>query len=152
MPTVWRVTKAKYTRQGFSGLGAHLYGGRWSSKGRPVVYTSETLALAILEILVHLPHPRHLRDHDAASADVPEALVEPVGRLPRGWQTNLRATQRIGDQWLESESTPVLEVPSAVYRCGDERPRNYLLNPSHPAFGGLKVHPFRKLEVDPRIS
>ena len=151
MPTGWRVTKAKYSREGFSGLSALLYGGRWNSKGRAVVYTSDTLPLAILEILVHLPRPRHLRGQRAAPVEIPKALIEPVGRLPRGWQRNIRISQRIGDKWLTSATSPVLEVPSALYRCGEERPLSYLLNPSHPLFAKLEIRRFRSFDVDSRI-
>ncbi len=151
MPTGWRVTKAKYSRQGFSGLGALLYGGRWNSKGRAVVYTSDSLPLAILEILVHLRRPRHLRGQGATPVEIPTALIEPVGRLPRGWQRNIRISQRIGDKWLTSATSPVLEVPSALYRCGEELPLSYLLNPSHPLFAKLEIRRFRSLDVDPRI-
>ena len=151
MPTGWRVTKAKYTRQGFRGLGALLYGGRWNSKGRAVVYVSDSLPLAILEILVHLPRPRHLRGQRAASVEIPKALIEPVVRLPRGWQKNIRVSQRIGDEWLTSAASPVLEVPSALYRCGEVQPLSYLLNPTHPLFAKLEMRPFRSLDVDPRI-
>jgi len=151
MPTGWRVTKAKYSRQGFSGLGALLYGGRWNSKGRAVVYTSDSLPLAILEVLVHLPRPRHLRDQGAAPVEIPKALIEPVSRLPRGWQRNIRVSQRIGDKWLTSATSPVLEVPSALYRCGEEQPLSYLLNPSHPLFAKLELRRFRSLDLDPRI-
>ncbi|MGH8336162.1 MAG: RES family NAD+ phosphorylase, partial [Gammaproteobacteria bacterium] len=35
------------------GLGAFLNGGRWNSKGRRVIYSSETYAGALLEILAH---------------------------------------------------------------------------------------------------
>ena len=152
MPTGWRVTKAKYSSQGFSGLGALLYGGRWNSKGGAVVYTSDSLPLAILEILVHLPHPRHLRDRGAAPVEIPKALIESVGRLPRGWQKNIRITQRIGDKWLTSASSPVLEVPSTLYPCGEEKPLNYLLNPRHPLFAKLEIPRSRSLDVDPRIA
>ena len=151
MPTGWRVTKVKYSRQGFSGLGALLYGGRWNSKGRAVVYTSDSLPLAILENLAHLPRPRCLRDQSVAPVEIAKALIEPVGRLPRGWQRNIRISQRIGDKWLTSATAPVLEVPSALYRCAEEQPLSYLLNPSHPLFAKLEIRRFRSLDVDPRI-
>ncbi|MBU2431943.1 MAG: RES domain-containing protein, partial [Proteobacteria bacterium] len=35
----YRVVKEKYLDFVFDGEGARLYGGRWNSKGVPVVYT-----------------------------------------------------------------------------------------------------------------
>ena len=37
----------------FGGSGAMLYGARWNSPGRRVIYAAETYAGALLEILVH---------------------------------------------------------------------------------------------------
>jgi RES domain-containing protein len=34
--------------------GARRAGGRWNSKGTPVLYMSENRSLAVLEVLVHL--------------------------------------------------------------------------------------------------
>ena len=51
----YRVVKEKYLDSAFDGEGARLYGGRWNSKGVPVVYTSDSLALCSLELFVHLP-------------------------------------------------------------------------------------------------
>ena len=52
MLIVWRITTARFARLAFSGEGARLYGGRWSPKGVPVVYTAANQSLAMLEMLV----------------------------------------------------------------------------------------------------
>jgi RES domain-containing protein len=149
--TVWRVTKTDYTAEAFAGTGAALYGGRWNSKGHRVIYTSEDLALAVLETLVHLPRPRHLRSHSAAPVTVPAHLVQTVARLPRSWKRNQAATRRIGDEWLRSRSTPVLAVPSAMFQAGRHKAVNFLLDPDHPAFPQLRIGRFAVLRIDPRI-
>ena len=54
--TVWRIatdTKS-YEADDLSGAGAKTTGGRWNEAGDPLVYTSETQALACLETVVHL--------------------------------------------------------------------------------------------------
>ena len=38
----------------YSAEGARRLGGRWNSKGTPVLYMSENRSLAVLEVLVHL--------------------------------------------------------------------------------------------------
>jgi RES domain-containing protein len=52
--TAWRIFKRRYKASAFTGEGARLFGGRWNSKGIPVVYTSASPSLATLEMLVHL--------------------------------------------------------------------------------------------------
>ena len=48
----FRVVRRKYAD--LSGNGARLFGGRFNPRGVPAVYTSESIALALLEVLVHL--------------------------------------------------------------------------------------------------
>lgn len=151
MLTVWRVIKTQYAAQAFTGAGAALHGGRWNSKGRQVIYVSDSLALALLETLVHLPRPRRLRGHSAAAVTIPPDLVQNVMRLPRDWKRNQPATRRIGDRWVHSLSSPALAVPSAVFETGRVKPMNYLLNPNHPDFARLAIGRFAELEIDPRI-
>ncbi|HEV2122738.1 MAG TPA: RES domain-containing protein, partial [Chloroflexota bacterium] len=52
--SAWRILKAKYREQPLSGEGARRVGGRWNHRGVPLVYLAESIALATLEILVHL--------------------------------------------------------------------------------------------------
>ena len=59
----WRLVHARYVVHAFDGEGARLYGGRWNSPGRPAVYTSGSLALAALEVLVHLKSRQELNNY-----------------------------------------------------------------------------------------
>ncbi|AUC42035.1 hypothetical protein D083_1686 [Dickeya solani RNS 08.23.3.1.A] len=54
MATFYRLVKQTFVSQAFDGAGAKLYGGRWNSKGVPCVYLGGTIALCLLETLVHL--------------------------------------------------------------------------------------------------
>jgi RES domain-containing protein len=49
---VFRVCRARYAR--LDGAGGRHVGGRWNSPGRAVVYMAESIALAVLENLVHM--------------------------------------------------------------------------------------------------
>ena len=53
---VWRTSKTKYASSAFSGIGTAKVGGRFNSIGSPpIVYAAcDTLALAIIEVLVHM--------------------------------------------------------------------------------------------------
>jgi RES domain-containing protein len=96
-----------------------------------MVYTADSLALATLELSVHITGGRV--KYVALQFDVPDDLVdvlEPAG-LKRSWATNEVSTQRVGEAWLDSRRSAALSVPSALVdvRSGE---RNVLLNPVHP--------------------
>jgi RES domain-containing protein len=52
MLTVWRIVAARFVEGAFSGEGARRFGGRWNRKGVPLVCTSGSQSLAMLEMLV----------------------------------------------------------------------------------------------------
>ncbi len=140
----WRIVKAKYAAVAFTGEGAARVGGRWSSTSRRVVYTSESLALAALELLVHIHPPVHL-NWVALSCEFDGSLAERVdpSSLPTDWRKHppTRITQAIGDEWIRSGRSAILAVPSALVPLEI----NYLLNPAHPDFARVfvgKAEPF----------
>ena len=49
----WRLDEKKFAATWDRGEGARLYGGRWNSRGRRIVYCSIDPATAILEVAVH---------------------------------------------------------------------------------------------------
>lgn len=152
MTRVWRIVKEKYAGEAFSGEGARRAGGRFNSPGRPVVYTSESLALAELEILVNLPTDRLLSSYVGFRAEIPEAHVATLDRdeLPEGWRTSPapEPVRAIGDRWLRSEGSLALRVPSAVVPAED----NVLINPRHPAFGEVETEGPFDPEIDDRLQ
>ena len=120
-----------------SGEGALRFGGRWNSPGRRAVYLGGSLALASMELLVHLRVPEVLRTYRRLLVRIPERLISVVDErdLPCGWATpGLHpVAQASGDQWLDSRKSAVLRVPSAVV-TGEA---NYVLNPLHPDFAAI---------------
>jgi RES domain-containing protein len=129
---VWRIARAPYAAP--NGLGAELYGGRWNSPGRPLVYTAGSAPLAVLETLVHLDPDVVPDDLRLFAIEVPDGLEREVvraGELPEGWSgpDGHRHCRPIGDRWLARARTPLLVVPSAVVAEGE----NFLFNPRHPA-------------------
>ena len=85
---VYRLTLPGYVNTAFSGEGALRVGGRWTPAGYRTVHTADSIALALLETLVHAPSPV-TPIHRAITVEVPDALaittIEPCG-LPAEWR------------------------------------------------------------------
>lgn len=134
MKTAWRLVPKKRADSAFDGAGAGENGGRFNSQGTAVVYTSDTYALALLEVAVHVLTYRMLRDRVAFEVTFDDDLVEVFDPedLPNDWDSRptARATQLIGDEWVESKRSAVLQVPSVVA----PHHFNFILNPAHSDF------------------
>lgn len=137
---VWRVSRAAFAD--LSGEGARLYGGRWNSPGRPVVYTAENPALAILEVRVHLDLDPDLipDDYVLMEIDVPEMEVEELAIPPDDPGT-------AGDDWLARAATPILKVPSFIA----PRSFNLLINPAHPGASAIRILGTQPFDFDKRL-
>ena len=151
MITVWRLTKVKHLDDCFSGEGARASPARWSSGGRPIVYTADSPALALVEILVHLEDSAILSRYRLRSAKFDDSLVEDVAQntLPHDWKTYPApaALQSIGDEWLRAKRSVALRVPSVVAPG-----YNYLLNPEHADFRHVTIAPGHSAPLDPRLE
>ncbi len=149
---VWRLCAARYAGTAFSGEGARLYGGRWSPPGLPLVYTSESRALAMLEVLANADEPKVLLDLPwvLVSAEVPPAAVEKPARYPESWRQfpHPAETPPFGGAWARAARSVALRVPSAVVP-GEF---NYLLNPAHPDFKDVRLGPPEPFSFDPRLA
>ena len=124
--TAWRIVKARHAASAFDGEGARVEGGRWNSPGTPVVYTSQSAALATIELLVHLGRGSILAAYVLIPCTFDEALISRLDRkrLPRNWRSYpaLPELQLIGDEWVKSGTSAVLEVPSAVIDTDSKLP------------------------------
>ena len=145
----YRIVKRKFGSTAFSGEGARLYGGRWNSAGVSVVYTSSTIALAVLEWRAHLtqwPAPPVM----IIEIHFRPALVLTPARLPHNWKQlpSPKANAAVGDDWVKSGKSAILKLPSAIV----PEEFNYLLNPLHPHFGRIIRGKARLLRVDPRLG
>jgi len=149
--TAWRITSEKYAETAFSGEGAKEYGGRFNSPGTPVVYTSESISLATLELLAKAGGRQRLSGRVVLPVTFGEEhLITQGGEdLPDGWDERPYgpSSQQVGDEWVQSEASLILRVPSVVV----PEEHNYLINPEHPEFGELEFGEPRPLDPDPRL-
>ncbi len=95
---------------------------------------AETVSLAVLENLVHMTKDDFPTGYVVVAAVVPEHVrVLRVEDLPV--ESRAINRRRLGDQWIDSCDSAVLEVRSTIVPIE----HNYLLNPRHPDFGKIAV-------------
>jgi RES domain-containing protein len=150
MITAWRIVQIEQKNNAFTGEGARIYSGRWNNKGVALVYTSSTISLASMEILVNLPSASLLENYVRIAVDFEEDLVEELKELPKKWNSRplSPATKKIGDQWVRENRSAILKVPSVVVPAED----NYLLNPNHPDWPRIKIEDPIVYNFDPRFA
>jgi len=147
----WRIVKEKHAKAAFSGEGARIFEGRWNSGGVAMIYCSEHLSLAALEILAHT-QPVAIRDKFRAfrvSWDEALMVLVDLKKLPKGWdaQPPNAVSKNIGDNWTKSGRSAVLAVPSVLIRLE----RTFLLNPKHGDFTKIKIRDTASFVLDPRL-
>jgi RES domain-containing protein len=135
----WRLCRRPYAD--LTGDGARLYGGRWNSPGRPVVYLADHPALAALEVRVHLDLPFELvpADFVLMQVEVPAAVVSD-GDAPAN-------TIAWGNAWLTEAETATVRVPSVLIPYA----WNVLLNPRHLDATKAKILGIQPFQFDPRL-
>lgn len=149
-----RVTHHNDAEDAYSGRGG-LYGaGRWHHRGRLVAYAAESLALATLEKIVAVNGVQRLREmvYVPAHLDDDTIWAPSLEDLPDGWDQRPpgAASRDFGTDWLDSEQSPALQVPSALF---PSEAHNYALNPAHPEFDtAVEVDEAQPLDLHPRIE
>ena len=151
---IWRI--ATETRNcaanDMSGIGAKTSGGRWNSKGTPMVYCASNIALATLETVHYLktgglPFNRYL-----VRIEVPDDIWnarQVLDPLPGGWDAipaGLSA-RLAGDAWIASGGAALLLVPSVI--VPDEY--NILVNPAHADALRITATTLKRWMYDPRF-
>ncbi|MTI32085.1 RES family NAD+ phosphorylase [Xanthovirga aplysinae] len=146
---IYRLCKKEFS-QDLSGRGAELAGGRWNSKGTPMVYCCESRALCTAEVAVHLPLGIIPSDFTLLTISLPDHLpIFELETLPKSWNKlpPAKSTKLIGDQYIKENKYLIFKAPSTVV-LGDY---NYLLNPRHPDFKKVEINKTEPFQFDPRL-
>jgi len=147
---LYRIAKCSYADD-LSGTGARLYGGRWNSEGKSAVYLASSRALAVLEVLVHLPPLLLPDDYCVAEIDVPGSGITNINidDLPKDWRDVSPPVdlKRIGDNFLKEQAALLMKVPSSIVQTE----YNYLLNPQHPNASKVKILKKEPFYFDARL-
>lgn len=134
---LYRFTHKKYATD-LSGTGAKLMGGRWNPAGSPVIYTSESISLALLEVMANAFTLKDLKALYLMEIEIPAATKQQHIRaqsLKKDWILDFEYTQWMGQEILKSGSCMAFRCPSAII----QQEHNYLLNPEHPEFSKVKL-------------
>lgn len=136
---LYRLSSRRDPTEAFSGEGARRVAGRWHPAGVRVVYTSSSVALALVESLVHMETENLAAVTFSYAVDVPDTLIErpPLAALPADWNHPKRSddARAFGQQWANSRRSLGLAIPSVAV----PQELNVLLNPEHPAFADLDL-------------
>lgn len=144
---LYRLTRQRFAGiDPFDGEGSFLFGGRWSSVGTRLCYTSMHRSLAILEYRVNMDPASLPNDLVMATIVVPDGTdTLELPPLPGDWQeypgpVSLRI---FGDNFIRNGQASLMRVPSVIV----PEEYNVLLNPAHPvAMAAQKkpnLQPFR---------
>ena len=146
---VYRIVHKRWSKK----LVASGNEARWNSSGRFVIYTSASRALACLENIVH-------RSGEGLSELFKTMVIEislkvslerlDRKKLPSNWENIIHypVTQQLGDEWLVSGRTAVLQIPSAII----PEEFNFLINPGHRDFKKIKLQRVEEFKFDHRVK
>jgi len=141
---LWRIAAEtrSHAATDLSGRGAASFPGRWNETGLPVIYSASTLALAVLETAAHVDDAGLPLNRFVLQIDVPDKVWQQrqsldVTTLPLTWSAIPAgsASIKMGSDWLKSQTSAILLVPSVIV------PEEFvtLINPLHPAAGKIKA-------------
>jgi RES domain-containing protein len=132
----------------FDGTGAMIYGARWNSLGRRVIYAAETYSGAMLEVLAHTSEGLP-KGQGFIEIEIPAGIgIERITQDLPGWASpHFRASRSFGDRWYDQRRSAVLIVPSVVARME----RNVLINQEHPEFELIRATRPQPVKWDERL-
>lgn len=151
---IFRIEREKYLHQTLQGLGAARASAfRWNSLFTPMVYTSASRALALLEVAVHLNlHSELPNDRFFVEIEVPDELPRELlfaHQLPAGWDARppLAVSQQMGEEFVRRAEAAVMQVPSCIVPAE----YNFLINPAHPDARHIRVIGSEPVNFDKRL-
>ncbi|AVT58501.1 RES family NAD+ phosphorylase [Pectobacterium versatile] len=142
---LYRITKAVWL-EAFSGQTgvSFQHGARFNQPNTPVLYFSETPAVAMLEMGNYLPSPQLLPASYRLGVyelpdDVPQESIT-LDMLPEDWHRYpfMPDVQALGSRSLNAGHSLVIWVPTSTVKPFGSM-RNALINPLHPALSQLRL-------------
>jgi RES domain-containing protein len=144
---LYRFSPEQFSRD-ISGEGARRFGGRWNSKGNPIVYSSLTISLSLLELLIHNASYDEIAVNHLTTIEVPDVDIKEISNstLKKTWARDEDFTKYLGDEFIRSNYL-LMQVPSAIIH----EENNMLINPRHPDFKKVKIKKTERFMFDARL-
>jgi RES domain-containing protein len=143
----YRIADIRYPI--FDGSGARMMGGRWNSPGQAVIYASLSYACAMVEKMAQVGTSKAPRHQAWIAIQVEDFEIEDLSPddLPEWDVDDQIASRRYGDDWIQSQRTPILFVPSVIAPAD----KNVIINPAHPDFLRLICSDSKPVNWDKRL-
>lgn len=134
-----------------TGTGGLYASGRWHSRGTRILYFSEHISLAKLEVLANsnfLPKKMCLLTIETKS-DVSVNTIR-KDELPEHWDSypHPDLLKKLTANWITQSGSLLLKVPSAQ----SHNEYNYLLNPIHKEMDKVRVLSITETKFDHRLK
>lgn len=134
---IYRLANTAF-KDDLHGEGARMYGGRWNTKGLPVLYATEHISLAVLEVLVNKSTKElYQSSFHLLKIEIEESEVHyiTISDLKKNWTDDIEYTRAIGNRFLNDPEVWILKVPSSVIN----EEYNFMINPYHENFKKLVI-------------
>lgn len=150
---VYRISQTKYANS----LTASGIDGRWNPLHQKMIYTAGSVALACLENLAHKSGASLAAGNFSLAIievsdelKIEEVKIGDLANVHANWNAvdQYPLTQKLGNDWLNAGSSAILKVPSAII----DLEYNYLLNPNHASFIGIKIVSVERFRFDARLK
>ncbi len=147
---LYRIARSKYIDD-LAGNGGLYANGRWHSKGTRILYFSEHISLAKLEVLANsvvAPKDMSLMTLEIKQSVGMETIAS--NELPVGWDgyPYLEELQTLTAKWITNNNALILKVPSAQA----ENEYNFLINPLHAEMKNIEVLSVQPIKFDRRLK
>ncbi|MBP6446496.1 MAG: RES family NAD+ phosphorylase [Saprospiraceae bacterium] len=149
MMEVYRICRSKYSND-LSGEGAKLYGGRWNRPGIAALYTSESRALALLELIVHFNSANALcLDYDFLALSIDETQIVSLCEEVQDYesQNKIFPYQEKTEVLFLEKQVLAIKVPSVII----PQEYNIIINPTHQGMKSIHILTKEKVMMDKRL-
>jgi len=146
---VYRFSHPKYAHD-LSGTGAKLKGGRWNVIGLPLLYTSESVSLSLLEVLANANTLEELKPLYLVEIEIPSngSLHQlQISQLKKEWWKDFEYCKWIGSEIIRENKVLAIKCPSAIV----EMESNYLINSLHSSFKKIRINVIKDFRFDERL-
>ena len=147
---LFRISKEKNACN-LSGTGGLYYDGRWHKLGTKILYFSEHISLAKLEVLANsIIRPKNMV-LITINVKQPFSMKHlKLDDLPNSWDgyPYLESVQLLTSNWIEHQESLLLKVPSAQAQYE----YNYLMNPLHSEMKNVELISVEPIKFDRRLK